>query len=158
MIVHLVVVDLGIVGIAEQAGMHEGEVRHVEEVLDCAWPAGLIVIGAAVDLAEAGILPLGEAAGYRALAVPSADPDPVIFHLRLIHRRLGLGGRRLRGMRGEAHAAAFSVIRPAVIGADQRLVLHGAQREARATMHAEVAPGMDPLAHPPQHDVFVEQA
>jgi hypothetical protein len=45
-----------------------------------------------------------------------------------------------------------------MVGADERLIVNGPEREARTAMHAEVTPRMYPLADPPQHDIFVQEA
>ncbi len=84
---HLVLRDLGVRHLAEVVGMDEGEVRHVEEVLDHAQARDRHADAAAVDDAAAGFGIFGEREEGARGAAAGADPDIAVVRLH---------GQRLR--------------------------------------------------------------
>src|SRR4051794_32384653 len=118
-----VIADFGIGRIAEKALVDKREVRHIQKVLDGAWPAGIKFIGAAMDLAEVCIIPLWEGRNIVS-GIARRDPDPVVALTSLIDLCACPGRGLLFWMSREADALSLFIVGPAVIGAAQRLILH----------------------------------
>ncbi len=138
---HAVVVDGRGIARAQPAFVHEPEVGHVEEVLDDARRAGRHIVGAAVELAQAGVVFRGEGRkGRIARSKPHPHQAVGLPHAEAFH---AVAGRRLElRQRGHMDAAATALELPAVVGALEPAVVHAAEREARAAMGAAVGEGM----------------
>ena len=136
--------------------MHEREVGDVEEVLDDPRAARVDRIGAAQQLAEAGILPFGKGRHVvRRLA--QADPDQAVALDRAVGLDARLARRRRVGQRRDAHALPVRAVDPAVIRALQRAAIDPAERQPRAAVHAQVLPGERLPVGLPDDDVLAQE-
>src|SRR5260370_4236715 len=128
--------------------MSKGKVRDIQEILDGARTTGVVGVGAAVDFVKGGVVPLRK---FRHVAggIAERDPYPIVLLLRLVDFCMRRGGRLLVGMSGETHALPLFVISPAMICANQAIILYFSQRKARSPVQAQVAPRMNLLANPP---------
>src|SRR6266849_2666051 len=132
---HLVVIHFWIRRIAEQPLVDEGEMRHVQQIFDRSRSTGMEVIGAAMDFVERWIVPLRKR-GNVLCWIAERDPDPIVLFLSLVDFGPRRGRRFLVGVRRKADALPFLVVGPAVIGADQAVVLYLSQREPRSPVQA----------------------
>src|SRR6266849_10961526 len=126
--------------------MHKGEMGYIQEILDGARAAGVVGVRAAVDFVKGGIVPLRK---FRHVAggIAERNPYPIVLLLCLVDFCMRRGGRLLVGMSGETHALPLFVIGPAVIGANQAIMLYFSKRKACSPVQAQVTPCMDLLAN-----------
>ena len=142
-----VVVDRRHLARAQPAFVHEAEVRHVEEVLDQARRAGLHLVGAAVELAQACVVPRPRRPAARLALACRAAPRPGRGP-RAPHApcaRCVAGGTKSgsAGTCTQLAAGRRSASRGTGIRALRRLRRHhAAQRKLRAAVRAAVGPGL----------------
>ena len=155
---HLVPRHHGPVRIAQQAGVHPGEVTEVGEVLDLARGVALPGVRPGRDHGPVAVLQLGHL-GQRPARLLQRGPDQAVAFLRAERGHPGLGRdpRRVLELR-DRDAAAVGVVAPAVVGAHDLVAGHPAQRQRGAAVHAQVR------HHPraavraaPQHQRLAEQ-
>ena len=153
-----IVADRGHRLVAEDALVHEGEVRHVEEVLDDARRAAGHVIRATDHLAQVGIVVFGE--GQHIMrGCADAGPDQAIGLFRRVDPDLAFQVAFLQvRQRRYAMAAALLAEAPAMVGAGQGIDFQHAHRQLHAAMRAAVFPRMQlARAVAPDHELRVEQ-
>nr|BFE70289.1 hypothetical protein GCM10020092_035900 [Actinoplanes digitatis] len=144
-LLELVLGHLGLLRVAERAGVHERRVRDVAAVLQ-----DPLVVGVpqelAGDRAEPAavldeIVELGPDRDRRPLLlgqVTQVDPDEPVPLLRRVRVDAGLARHGPVGLRRDLHALAVRLVLPAVVRADDAVVLEPAAGERRAPVHAQV--------------------
>ena len=150
----LVVLDLGPRPVAEDPLVHEGKVPDIEKVLDHARTTGVHAVRSGPQQLVRGIAHELERRNLGRPAAQRRPDDPMRFP-RVKGRHPRLCRRLLLRMSGHQHAAPVGCIRPAVIGAlEAHAVDDLAERQARAAMHAQVAPCMNFVPGAPDDEVF----
>ncbi len=145
-------------GRAENAGMDEREMRHVEEVLDNPRPAGGDLVRAANDLVEARIAMLGKRQHVRRRRADAHPDQPIAFDYGK-HARAGRGWRNVARQGRNVTAATIRCEAPAVIRALQFTAVDFANREACAAMRTAILPGVNhAVVATPQGHVTSKQA
>src|SRR5436305_5202165 len=126
---------------------------HVQEIFDGSWPAGVKVIGTAMDFVESGVIPLWEW-GDIPCRITERYPYPIILLLSMVDFYMRRRRWFLVGMSGNADTLPCFVIGPAMVWTNKRLVLYSPQGESGATMQTEVAPRVHFIADAPEHNIF----
>eukprot|EP01136_Pigoraptor_vietnamica_P031334 Opistho-1_new@91765 len=153
----VVVLDLGVLLRAEHAGVHEREVRDVDEVLDGARPARLVGEGAAEEEPVRAGVDLRERRDV-ALRLAETGPDEAVALRGAEGRGAGPRRRLLALVRRIAHADAVGAVFPAVIGAGEPPVRDLAERQLDAAVGAAVFEGAEAVRRAPEHHIDAEQA
>src|SRR5207302_7762544 len=127
--------------VAEQARMDEGEVAEVGEVLDLPRGVTAPLERAAEHRSPLLRLELGNL-GERPARVVESDPHQLeaLLARERGRTRLGWNAGRILELRDQRARAVGPVV-PAVVGADDLVVLNGPERERRAAVDAEVGEG-----------------
>src|SRR6266567_2742823 len=128
--------------------MHKGEMGHIQEILDSAWPAGVVLVRAAVHFVKSRVIPLDKLRDI-ARGITQRDPYPVVFFLCCIDFGVCRSWRLLVRMRGKTDALSLFVVGPAMVRADKAVVLNFPQRKTRSPVQAKIAPRMNLLADAP---------
>ncbi len=140
--------------------MGEGEVGHVQVVLDLAAKAGLENHRLGDRVGPAGVLELGDVGKGGELIRVEPDPDhPVALPDRVGEEAglLLLVGQRL-DQRRDVRAGAGAVERPAVVGAAQLAVAHAAPVQLHAFVGAAVLRGQKAVRESRDHQLLAQKA
>ena len=86
--------------------------------------------------------------------IAKGDPDHAISLLNPVRSGPRLFRRRLVGVGRNAYALTLAVVGPAVVGADEAIILNPTKRQTRAPVKAQVSPGQDLALETPQHDIL----
>src|SRR5438045_9197228 len=124
--------------------MHKGEMGHIQEILDGARPAGIVLVRAAVHLMKGRVVPLDKPWDILS-RITQCNPYPVVFLLRHVDFGVCCSWRLLVGMRWKPDALSFFIVGPAMVRADKAVVLNFPQRKTRSPVQAKVAPRVNPL-------------
>jgi hypothetical protein len=154
----LVVFDLEVLWVAEEAGVDLAEVGYVVEVFEDAGAVGFEGVGAGLD--EADVLAgVGEGeGGWVVCGFGERDPDDAVAFAGGVGFGAGFGGWGEVGLGGDEDALAGGGVVPGVIGADDAVLLDLAEGEAGSAVDAEVAPGVEGLVGgAPEDEVAVEE-
>ncbi len=143
---------------AQHPGVHEREVRHIEEVLDDAGSAGVHDLRLVVVLTDAGHVPLREVGRWLLGCAAERHEDHAVALAHVEHREAGVRRWCEIGRRRLADALAAAVVDPAVVGAHEGLTPDLPEGQRRAAVGTLVAGRVEGAVRgAPEHERRVEQ-
>ena len=87
-----------------------------------------------------------------------ADPDEIVFFSDVECFGASADRWRQRRVRRDVDALAGGIVLPAMIWADEAVILRAPAGKLCAAMKAQILPGVDAFAAAPEHDVITEEA